>query len=129
MGIEKGRFSRLQGRGIDKNKAHETHADPASPIAREPAEETTPQKTIHTSRLLSKSPISPRDKTESLHRTINITLGMKVVQRDDPKVDWEVSGIHGNIVVLYNRNSDTSVSKKIDRFINEINTPGSPWRL
>ncbi len=125
MGIDKERASRLQGRSIDKKKALEPHTDPANSISREIAKEET----AFDSRLLSKSPISLRHKTEFIERTISITIGMKVVQRDNPKFDWEVSGLHGNLVFLYNRNTNASFSKKIDRLIDDLNTPGSPWRL
>lgn len=128
MGIDKAKFSRLKGHGVDRDKIPDPHVLPPHP-GDERSTQGTSEKTDQTSRLLGKSPISSRDKAEPQHHLNNISLGMKVVQRDDPEADWEISRIHGNMVLLRDRNRNASISKKIDRLIGELNTPGSPWRF
>jgi hypothetical protein len=72
-------------------------------------------------RMYGQSQIEQENKSE------DIKLGMKLVQRDDPAVNWEVAEINDDIVVLHEPSKDAYVSKKIDRLVKELNTPDSPW--
>jgi hypothetical protein len=115
MGIEKGRSGRLQGKSIEKKKPSGEQS-----AATESASETEPP-----SRIIGKSLPDP---PESQDRSIQITIGMKLIQRDDPEADWEVLRIKENIVILNERKRNATVSKNIDRLRQELITPGSPWR-
>ena len=120
MGIEKDGLIRRPAKNIEEIKAvgpQEGQKESTKPGDTQPIP----------SRLVGKSLNASRE-ARGPESAINVFVGMKVVQRDDPRVDWEVSRIESDMVLLYDRSRNTYVSKKLNKFVHELSTPGSPWR-
>ena len=83
------------------------------------------------SRLVGKSIDEAREirqRNESSGEITELYVDMRLQQRDAPEKEWHIEDIfpERNIVLL-RRSDGATVSKNIQRFLEQLNTPGSSW--
>lgn len=81
------------------------------------------------SRLLGKSLDRNRiGEEESSEKTTELFVDMRLTQRDAPDVEWHIGDIFPDRDIAVLRRPDgATVSKNINKLLEELNTPGSPW--
>ena len=52
------------------------------------------------SRVISKRSSTTAIKAELETRPLDLAIGLEIEQRDNPKVDWQISRLHGDMVLL-----------------------------
>lgn len=116
MGIESNKSSRLKGRFVERHREgqnRENHSTAEAIASQVPLLQTA----------------EASELTEPSGIPLTLTLGLRVVQRDNPNAQWEVSRIHGDMIQLLDRRNGATVSKRTDKLREQLLTPGSPWRL
>jgi|GEM_PF-6886141 hypothetical protein len=65
---------------------------------------------------------------ESEEKITKLHVDMRIQQRDAPDKQWHTGDIFlDRNIVLLRRSDGATVSKKADEFMEQLNTPGSPW--